>query len=69
MRLLLDACTPRRLKRDFTGHEVSTVEEAGLKGFKNGDLLRAASGNFDVLITVDQNLLHQQTSLHTGSRS
>ncbi|HEX8161682.1 MAG TPA: DUF5615 family PIN-like protein [Pyrinomonadaceae bacterium] len=60
MRLLLDECTPRRLKRDFTGHAVSTVEEAGLKGLKNGQLLRAAAGNFDALVTVDQNLPHQQ---------
>lgn len=60
MRLLLDECTPRRLKRDFAGHAVSTVEEAGLKGLKNGQLLRAAAGNFDVLITVDQNLPQQQ---------
>jgi predicted nuclease of predicted toxin-antitoxin system len=60
MRLLLDECTPRRLKRDFAGHAVSTVEEAGLKGLKSGQLLRAAAGNFDVLITVDQNLPHQQ---------
>ena len=33
MRLLLDECMPRRLKREFVGHEVSTVDEAGLKGF------------------------------------
>ena len=62
MRLLLDECTPRRLKRDFAGHTVSTVEDAGLKGLKNGQLLKAASGSFDVLITVDQNL-HQQQNL------
>jgi predicted nuclease of predicted toxin-antitoxin system len=60
MRLLLDECTPRRPKRDFAGHAVSTVEEAGLKGLKNGQLLRAAAGSFDVLVTVDQNLPHQQ---------
>jgi hypothetical protein len=60
MRLLLDECTPRRLRRDFGKHTVSTIEEAGLKGFKNGQLLRAADGHFDALITVDQNLPHQQ---------
>lgn len=60
MRLLLDECTPRRLKRDFAGHAVSTVEEAGLKGLKNGQLLKAADASFDVLITVDQNIPHQQ---------
>lgn len=60
MRLLLDECTPRRLKREFTGYEITTVAEAGFKGLKNGSLLRAAEGKFDVLITVDKNILHQQ---------
>ena len=56
MRLLLDECMPRRLKREFVGHEVSTVDEAGFKGLKNGQLLRIASEAFDVLITVDRKL-------------
>lgn len=60
MRLLLDECTPRRLRRDLRGHEVLTVEDAGVKGLKNGALLRAASGRFDVLVTVDKGLAHQQ---------
>jgi len=59
MRLLLDECVPRRLRRDSAGHTVSTVEEAGFKGLKNGQLLRAA-GNFDALITVDRNIPFQQ---------
>lgn len=60
MRLLLDECVTNYLKPEFAGHEVSTIDEAGLKGFKNGKLLDAASGHFDVLITVDQNLRFQQ---------
>lgn len=60
MKLLLDECVVHDLKRDLVGHEVSTVVEAGFGGLENGELLRAASGNFDVLITVDQNLPHQQ---------
>ena len=60
MRVLLDECVTRYLKRDFTGHEVFTVEEAGFKGLKNGRLLQAMSGHFDVLVTVDQNLQYQQ---------
>ena len=60
MRLLLDECVTRNLKRDLVGHEVMTVVEAGYGGLKNGELLRAASGNFDVLITVDRNLPFQQ---------
>lgn len=60
MKLLLDECTPERLRFDFIGHGVLTVGQAGLKGLKNGALLRAASGKFDVLITVDQNIPSQQ---------
>lgn len=60
MRVLLDECVTRYIKRDLPGHEVFTVGEAGLKGLKNGRLLRAAAGSYDVLITVDQNLPHQQ---------
>jgi predicted nuclease of predicted toxin-antitoxin system len=60
MKLLLDECIPKRLAVDFTGHEVLTVEQAGLKGLKNGALIRLASSQFDVLITVDQNRPFQQ---------
>ena len=57
MRLLLDECLPKQLKREFPGHAVMTV---GFAGVKNGALLRAARGRFDVFITVDANLRHQQ---------
>jgi hypothetical protein len=60
MKVLLDECVTRYLKRNFTGHEVLTVEEAGFKGLKNGRLLQSASGQWDVLVTVDQNLEYQQ---------
>ena len=61
MKLLLDECTPARLKWDFQAYDVQTVEDAGLKGLKNGELLRTAISNgFDVLITVDQNISFQQ---------
>ena len=60
MKLLLDECVTNYLKPEFIGHEVSTIEEAGFKGLKNGKLLAAASGKFDVLVTVDQNLRFQQ---------
>jgi len=60
MKVLLDECVTRKLRRDFQGFEVDTIEEAGLKGLKNGALLRSASGVYDVLVTVDQNLQYQQ---------
>lgn len=60
MRLLLDECVPKRLKRALPGHEVRTVQEAGWTGVKNGALLRAADGQFDALLTVDQGVEQQQ---------
>jgi hypothetical protein len=36
------------------------VTEAGLSGFKNGQLLRRISGDFDVFITVDKSMQYQQ---------
>ncbi len=60
MKLLLDECVTSYLKADFVGHSVSTIDDAGFKGLKNGMLLEAASHKFDVLVTVDQNLRFQQ---------
>jgi len=60
MKLLLDECVVHDLKRDLVGHEVATVVEAGFGGLENGELLRAAAGKFDVLITVDRSLPFQQ---------
>jgi hypothetical protein len=60
MRVLLDECVPRKLRRDLPGHEVRTVVEAGWGGTKNGALLRRAKGQFDALLTVDANMEYQQ---------
>jgi len=60
-RVLLDENLPRRLRRDLPGHEVRTVAEEGWRGIENGDLIRRASSTFDVLLTGDQNLVHQQS--------
>jgi uncharacterized protein (DUF433 family) len=54
--VLLDECCPAPLKRVLTGVDVFTVEMAGLKGMKNGELIKAADGTYDVLITADKNL-------------
>jgi predicted nuclease of predicted toxin-antitoxin system len=61
VRVLLDECLPRRLRRALPGHDVRTVPELGWAGTKNGALLaRAAAEAFEVLITVDRNLEYQQ---------
>jgi len=60
MRLLLDECVPKRLKRELVGHEVKTVQDMGWAGIKNGALLKLADGRFDALLTVDQGIEYQQ---------
>ncbi len=57
MRILLDECVPRPLRRELTGHDVRTIREAGWAGKKNGELLALMAGaGFEVLLAVDQNL-------------
>ncbi len=60
MRVLLDECVPRKLKAELADHEVITVTENGWSGFKNGVLLAIAAVEFDIFLTVDQNLTFQQ---------
>jgi predicted nuclease of predicted toxin-antitoxin system len=60
MKILLDECLPKRLKRALSGYDVQTVPEAGWAGKKNGVLLKLMVNEFDVFITVDQNMEYQQ---------
>jgi predicted nuclease of predicted toxin-antitoxin system len=62
MSILIDESAPRALKRHLVklGHVCRTVQEAGWSGKKNGELLSLAEADFDVLVTVDSNLRHQQ---------
>jgi predicted nuclease of predicted toxin-antitoxin system len=62
MKLLLDECIPWKVKFLFAaeGHACQTVRDAGLAGKQNGELLAQAENDFDVLITIDQNIPHQQ---------
>ena len=60
MRLLLDECVPKRLKRELPGHNARTVQDLGWAGIKNGALLTLANGQFDALLTVDQGIEYQQ---------
>ena len=60
MRVLLDECVPRALRKELHGHDVKTVAEAGWAGVKNGELLQLAANEFDVFLTIDRNLEYQQ---------
>jgi predicted nuclease of predicted toxin-antitoxin system len=61
MRLLLDENLDWRLRRDLSGHQVESVPLIGWAGIENGELLaKAVDARFDVLVTMDSNMVHQQ---------
>lgn len=62
MKVLIDECAPKELKAFFAKHgqKSLTVQEVGWAGKQNGELLKLAETDFDVLVTVDTNLRYQQ---------
>ncbi len=60
MKILLDESVPRLLKLRLPQLDISTVQEMGWAGVRNGELLRRAEEQFEVLVTADQNLRYQQ---------
>ena len=48
------------LRTFLTAHDVSTVFEKGWSRLSNGHLLAVAAQEFDVLVTTDRQLRHQQ---------
>lgn len=70
MRILLDENLDWRLGRDLPGHEVESVPLLGWAGIQNGELLRKArEAGFEVVITMDGNMVHQQNIALFRSRS
>ena len=61
MRVLLDEMLPRKLNRLLPeGVDVVTVRERGWDSKKNGELLILAEKEFDILLTTDRGIPHQQ---------
>jgi hypothetical protein len=61
MRVLFDNGVPRGVASALQGHVVEEARDRGWDRLTNGDLLRSAEGNgFDVLLTTDRNIRHQQ---------
>jgi predicted nuclease of predicted toxin-antitoxin system len=61
MKILLDECVTKRLKKHLEEFEVYTVRELELSGIKNGKLMAYCVDNkFDILLTIDKNLMFQQ---------
>jgi hypothetical protein len=61
VRVLFDQGVPVPLRESLRQHEVSTAYERGWATLKNGELLDAAEREgFEILVTTDKNLRHQQ---------
>src|SRR5215218_5869409 len=61
MKILLDECVTKRLKQDLKEYEVFTVTQMRWNGLKNGKLLTECVNNdFDIILTIDKNLMFQQ---------
>jgi predicted nuclease of predicted toxin-antitoxin system len=61
LKVLLDHCIDRRLARHLAAHECSTASQLGWAALRNGALLAiAAKAGFEVMVTTDANLKHEQ---------
>jgi hypothetical protein len=60
MKIIIDECVPSIVKRGLPSRRISTVQEMGWTGIKNGKLLQLVAADFDVFITSDKNLRYQQ---------
>jgi len=62
LRILFDKNVPVPVRRFLPRHEVHTLPEMQWpERLKNGELLKAAEeAGFDVMVTCDQNIRHQQ---------
>ena len=61
MKLLFDQGTPAPLRRHLPGHSVDTLAERDWSEKGNGELLDLAEREgYEILVTTDQSLPHQQ---------
>jgi len=66
VRIIFDHGVPVPLRGFLPEREVLTAYEMGWSGLENGELLRLAEDDFEVLVTTDQSLRYQQNL--TGRR-
>jgi predicted nuclease of predicted toxin-antitoxin system len=68
VRVLLDGNIPRAFGALLPGHRVHTVHGRRWSDLDDGALLAAAEGEYDALVTMDQNLRFQQNLRGRGLR-
>ncbi len=60
MKIIIDECVPAIVKRRLPQHNIVSVQNMNWAGIKNGQLLKLVAADFDVFITSDKSLRHQQ---------
>ena len=61
MLILFDHVTPAGIARFLAGHATTKAKDRGWDRLSNGDLLTVAEeAGFDLLLTADKNIRHQQ---------
>jgi len=60
MKIIIDECVPSIVKHSLPLHNIVTVQDMGWAGIKNGELLKLVEARFEIFITSDKNLRHQQ---------
>ena len=67
MKVLLDEMLPIGVREFLPSHEVYSAAYAGLAGISNGEMIRRAiDAGFDVIVTLDRGIPHQQNLERSG---
>lgn len=67
MLILFDHGTPAPLSAFLVGHTVKKAKDLGWDTLSNGELLSAAEeAGFELLLTTDKNIRHQQNLVRRG---
>ena len=66
MRILIDESLPIALAAELTDHEVTTVRAQRWLGMRNVLLRAAVDAGFEVMVTADKALRHQQNLAAIG---
>ncbi len=66
MKILLDEGVPRIIQKRLDQFSISSVEEMGWRAVENGALLDLMAATFQIFITTDKNIPHQQNLKKRG---
>lgn len=67
MKILFDHGTPTPLRNHLRDHSIDRSAKKGWELLKNGELIRKAEEKgYEVIITTDQNMRHQQNLTENG---